>query len=89
MIKTIARYLILILLICGGFYLVNVISTNVDNTYSDVSDITFNTNHSYYCANYDYDGIDQTIVYRNDRTNEDIFSDSNYAFLIDETTGTV
>ena len=73
MIKNIIRYILIIALVCGGFYVINVISGDTDNNYEDVVNQSFSFDDSQYDLTLAYDGFEPVIVHRDDTTNENLF----------------
>ncbi len=89
MVKNIVRYLLIILILCGVFYVVNAVDNDTEDSYAGISDISFEPNYELYSTDMSYDGIEYTIVHSDYNTNDTRFNDCYYALLIDHTDGEI
>lgn len=85
MYKNVFKYLITGLIICIFFSIVTIVNNNIDNSYPDVKKMDFVVNETIQ----DTESLDltpeHTVIYRDDNTNSDLFSECYYALMVNDT----
>lgn len=85
MLKSILKSLIPIVIICIFFLIVSIFNNSIKNEYPQASEMTFGISEMLKASDTTEYTMDDTVVYRSDNTNAELFGDCYYALLINET----
>ncbi|MBQ9935943.1 MAG: D-alanyl-D-alanine carboxypeptidase [Lachnospiraceae bacterium] len=83
--RSILKNLIPIVCICIFFTVVSIFNNTIKDEYPDAANMKFGISEMLKASDFAEYTIDDTVVYRSDNTNAELFGDCYYALLINET----
>lgn len=85
MFRSILKSLIPVVIICIFFLVVSIFNNSVKDEYPEASKMTFGISEMLKASDTTEYTLDDTVVYRSDNTNAELFDDCYYALMINET----
>lgn len=85
MLRDFVKPMVVTLLVCILFAIGTILNHNIENEYPDLSELTLETKETLQSNTGMGLRVENTVVYREDSTNSELFDDCYFALLIDET----